>query len=162
MQQQIQSLLDNFWDIILHCNSEGVNLAVEHLNSIFDLSASPSNLKISKRKRKKMDNNDKWFDGECKNRRKKLRNLSKQKHRDPENLSLHYGESLNKYRNILGKKKEQQVRNQLNVIEESIESNYFWENWKTKQTTTQRVIYPKWRCMDKPLIQSFWLQKIYE
>ena len=26
---------------------------------------------------------------------------------------------------------EQHVRNQLNVIEESIDSNYFWENWKT-------------------------------
>ena len=51
---------------------------------------------------------------------KKLRNLSNQKHRDPENLSLrlHYGESLKQYRNTLRKKKVQQVRNQLNVIEE--------------------------------------------
>ena len=80
-----------------------------------------------------MNNNDKWFDEECKNLRKKLRNLSNQKHRDPENLSLrlHYGESLKQYRNTLRKKKEQHVRNQLNVIEESIDSNHFWENWKT-------------------------------
>ena len=43
----------------------------------------------------------------------------------------HYGESLKQYRNTLRKKKEQHVRNQLNVIEESIDSNHFWENWKT-------------------------------
>ena len=59
-------------------------------------------------------------------RRKELRNLSHEKHRDPENLSLrlHYGESLKQYRNTLRKKKEQHVRNQLNVIEESIESKH--------------------------------------
>jgi hypothetical protein len=66
-----------------------------------------------------MNNNDKWFDEECKNLRKKLRSLSNQKHRDPENLSLrlHYSESLKRYRNTHWKKKEQHVRNQLNVIE---------------------------------------------
>ena len=118
-QQHIQSLLDNFLDKMFHCNSEGVNLAVENLNSIFDLSASLSNLNISSRQPKKIKNNDKWFDEECKNLRKKLRNLSKQKHRDPENLSLclHCGESLKQYRNTLRKKKEQHVRNQLIVIE---------------------------------------------
>ena len=48
-----------------------------------------------------MNNNDKWFDEECKNLRKKLRNVSNQKQRDPENLSLRlrYGESLKQYRN---------------------------------------------------------------
>jgi transcriptional accessory protein Tex/SPT6 len=30
-QQQIQSLLDIFLDKMFHCNSEGVNLAVENL-----------------------------------------------------------------------------------------------------------------------------------
>ena len=80
-QQQMQSLLDNFLDKTFHCNSEGVNLAGENLNSIFDLSASPSNQKNSNRKPMKMNNNDKWFDEECKNLRKKLRNLSNQKQR---------------------------------------------------------------------------------
>ena len=47
--------------------------------------------------------------------------------------------------------------NAFSVNEESIESNHFWENWKTKQTTSRRVIYPKWRCMDKPFLQCFWL-----
>ena len=75
--------------------------------------------------------------------RKKLRNLSNQKHRDPENLSLrlHNGELLKQYRNTLQKKKEQQFRNHLNLIEESIESNHFWETWKTlnKQQVTARL-----------------------
>jgi hypothetical protein len=70
-----------------------------------------------------MNNNDKWFDEECKNLRKKIRSISNQKHRDPENLSLrlHYSDSPKQYRNTLRKKKEQQVRNQLNVIEECID-----------------------------------------
>jgi hypothetical protein len=56
---------------------------------------------MSNRKPKTMNNNEKWFDEECKNLRNKLRNLSNQKHRDPENLSLclHYGKSLEHYRN---------------------------------------------------------------
>ena len=72
---------------------------------------------MSSRQPKKMNNNDKWFDEECKNLRKKLRNPSNQKHRDPVNLSLrlHCGESLKQYRNTLPKKKEQRVTNQLNV-----------------------------------------------
>ena len=106
------------------------------------------------RKPTKINNHDKWFDEECKNLRKKLRSLSNQKHREPENLSLrlHYGEWRKQYRNTLWKKKEQQVRNQLNVIEESIESNHFWKNLKTKSNT---MSYPKWRCMGKPLLQYF-------
>jgi hypothetical protein len=69
----------------------------------------------------------KWFDEECKNLRKKLRNPSNQKHRDPENLSLrlHYGESVKQHRNTLRKKKEQHVRNQLNITEEYIETKHF-------------------------------------
>ena len=104
---------------MFYYNSDGVNLVVENLNSIFDLSASLSNLKMSNRQPKKINSNGKWFDEECKNLRKELRNLSNQKHSDPENLSLrlHYGESLKQYRNTLRKKREQHVRYQLNVIE---------------------------------------------
>ena len=57
-QQQIKSLLDNLLDKTFHCNSEGVNLAVENLKSIFDLSASLSNLKISKQKTE--ENEPQW------------------------------------------------------------------------------------------------------
>ena len=81
IRQQIQSILDNFLDKTFHCNSEGVNLAVENLNSIFAIAASLSNLQISSEQPKKMNNCDKWFDEERKNLRKKLRNLSNQKQR---------------------------------------------------------------------------------
>ena len=47
-----------------------------------------------------------------------------------------YSTILKQNRNTLRKKKEQHIRNQLNVIEESIDSNHFWENWKK-----QIVIY---------------------
>jgi hypothetical protein len=56
-------------------------LAVDNLNSIFDLSASLSNLKNSNRKPKKITNIDKWFDEEGINLRMELRNLSNQKQR---------------------------------------------------------------------------------
>ena len=108
-QQQIQFKF-NFLDKTFHCNSEGVHLAVEN---VFPIKSKNSN-----RKPKKMNNNHKWFDEECKNIRKKLRNLSNQKHRNPEyrSLLLHYGESLKQYRNTLQQKKEQHIRNQLNVL----------------------------------------------
>ena len=70
-KQQIQSLIDNFLDKMFHCKTEGVNFTVENLKNIFDLSASLTNLKISNRKLKTMNNKDKWFDEECKNLRKK-------------------------------------------------------------------------------------------
>jgi hypothetical protein len=96
-------------------------LAVENLN-IFDLSASLSNLKMSSRQPKKMNNNDKWFDEEWKNLRKKLRNLSNQKHKFPENLSLrlNYGESLKQYRNTLWKRRNSAHCNK--------QKTYTWSN----------------------------------
>ena len=65
--------------------------------------------------------------------KKEIKKPIQQKHSDPENLSLrlHHGESLKQYRNTLWKKKERHVRNQLNVNEESIESNHFWGKLKT-------------------------------
>ena len=66
--------------MILVCETNA-NLAV-NLTSILDLSAS-SNLNISNRKPEKI-NNDKLFHEESKILRKKLRNLSNQKHRDSE------------------------------------------------------------------------------
>lgn len=39
--------LDNFLDKNFHCSSEGINMAVESLNNISDISALQSNLKVS-------------------------------------------------------------------------------------------------------------------
>ena len=109
-------------------------MAVESLNNIFDTSALQSNLKVSNSQSRNKNNiNDKWFDDECKNTRKTLRNLSNQKHRDPDNnnIRLHYYETLKQYRNTIRRKRDQHARNQINQIEESIDSNHFWENWNT-------------------------------
>jgi hypothetical protein len=75
---------------------------------------------------------------------KNAKNRSNQKHMDPGSLRLHYGESLKQHRSTL-RKKEQHVRYKLNVIEESIECNCFWENWKILNKQ-HRVIYTKLRC----------------
>ncbi len=46
-----------------------------------------------------------------------------------ERKDLHYYEALKKYKNTLKKKKKQYIQNQLKTIEESVNSNSFWENW---------------------------------
>ena len=60
-----------------------------------------------------------------------MRIISNQKHREPDNknIRLQYGETLKQYKHTLRTKQEQHIRNQLDGIEESIESNHFWENW---------------------------------
>ena len=83
-----------------------------------------------------------------------------EEHIQPKTLTLHlpHGEKLKTTHKHTTKNKEEHVRNQLNVIEESIESNHFWENWKTLYTnTTTRVINPKLTYVNKPLLQTFWL-----
>ena len=106
-------------------------MAVESLNNIFDISALESNLKVSNSQTKNKNNfNDKWFDDECKNTRKTLMNLSNQKHWDPDNnnIRLRYYETLKQYRNTIRRKRDQHARNQINQIEESIDSNHYWKN----------------------------------
>ena len=135
-QEQVQSLLDTFLKETFQDTGEGVNRAVESLNNIFDLTASLANLKPSQRKSRKQDNTDKWYDNDCKNLRTRLRNLSNQKHREPdnENTRLQYSETLKQYKNTVRKKINQHTRNQLQHIEDSIKTNNFWENWnKLKQ-----------------------------
>ena len=130
-QKQVQSQLDQFLETIFQENNESVNKAVESLNKIFESTASLANLKVSNRKARKNVENDKWYDNDCKNLRKKLRQLSNQKHRDPENQNtrIHYGETLKQYKNTIREKRNQHTRNQLQEIEDSIQTNRFWENW---------------------------------
>ena len=88
-QNYIQTLLDNFLDQNFQCNNEWINMAVESLNNIFDISALQSKLKVSNSQSRNKNNiDDKWFDDECKSTRKTLRNLSNQKHRDPDNNNI--------------------------------------------------------------------------
>lgn len=127
---QVHLLLDTFIEKTYSPNADGVNLAVENINDIFDYLATISNLKITKEKNHEPKQED-WFDSDCKRIRKNLRQLANQKHRQPDSadLRLRYCEELKKYKNTLRKKKEQFIQNQLKTIEESIHSNSFWDNW---------------------------------
>ena len=130
-QKQVQSLLDKFLKETFQDDHKSVNKAVENLNNIFDLTASLANLKPSTRKTRRQDNTDNWFDNDCKNLRTRLRNLSNQKHREPDNQDtrIRYTETLKQYKNTVRKKRNQHTRNQLQSIEDSIKTNNFWENW---------------------------------
>ena len=55
-QNHIETLLDNFLDQNFQCNNEGINMAVESLNKIFDISAWQSNLKVSNSQTKNKNN----------------------------------------------------------------------------------------------------------
>ena len=121
-QQQIQSLLDNFLDKIFHCNSEGVNWAVENL-----ISASLSNPK------KNEENEPQWqmVWWRMQKFKKEIEKPVQPKTKTRNTWVWWITKTIQKYTT---KKREQHVRNQLNVIEESISSHHFWENWKTLNT----------------------------
>ena len=102
---------------------------VKNVNNIFKKAALISNLKKKVNSQKKIKA-ETWFDKDCKEIRQKLRKLSNQKHRDQQNPDLRfaYFDTLKHYKHSLRTKKEQHKRAQLTKIEESINSNKFWEN----------------------------------
>ena len=129
---KIQTLLDTFLETTYTHSKEGINQAVKNINYIFGKTAKISELKISRNKQIK-NKDDNWFDTECQNIRKQLRKLSNQKHRDALNpdLRLSYCETLKHYKRTLRTKKALYTQKQLTLIEESLNTNTFWENWKT-------------------------------
>jgi hypothetical protein len=133
-KQNIQTLLDNFLDTTFTHSKEGINLAVQNINYIFRQTAKEAQLKLIKKQTKKITD-DNWFDADCKIIRKKLRTLSNQKHRDPNNgeLRLQYCETLKLYKRTLRNKKAQYNSKQLTLIEESKKTNNFWQNWGKKE-----------------------------
>uniref|UniRef100_A0A671UAW8 ribonuclease H n=1 Tax=Sparus aurata TaxID=8175 RepID=A0A671UAW8_SPAAU len=135
---KIQYSIDLFLSEIFPHNNDGVNTAVGKINAIFDKLANLSNLKTSNHKPKQTHNN-KWFDSDCKNIRKTLRKLSNEKHRDPnnQNIRLRYHDTLKQYKHTLRAKKDKHSRTQLSEIEESLESNQFWQKWNTLNKTQQ-------------------------
>ncbi len=81
---EIQSGLHSFQTQIYPKNQFGINQEVQDLNNILYKTAQKSNLTTVKPKKKRLET-DKWFDLDCKALRKNLRNLSNQKHRQPDN-----------------------------------------------------------------------------
>ncbi len=101
-----ESLLHPFQIQEYSKNQFGINQAVKDINYIFYKTAQRSDMTILKPKKKKLDT-DRWFDSDCKALRKNLRNVSNQKHSQPENqaLCLHYCEALRQYKATLRRKK---------------------------------------------------------
>ncbi|XP_048053738.1 uncharacterized protein LOC125272717 [Megalobrama amblycephala] len=78
---QVCLLMDNFIENIYPHNEDGINMAVENINYIFDYLATISNLKTTKKSHKQKEKNEKWFDLDCKKIKKNLRQLANQKHK---------------------------------------------------------------------------------
>lgn len=74
----------------------------------------------------------------------KARKVSNQKHRNPDSqeLCVSYRETLKQYKKTLRAKKEKYLQKQLQLIEESIRSNQFWEklNLFTKKQYNDQFI----------------------
>ena len=83
------------------------------------------------KKTKSKSNTEKWFDRECKDTRKKRELFLNLKHRDPNNQDLHlqYIILISSKIQTLKMKKEQHINHLFNTMEESINTNGFWQNW---------------------------------
>ncbi len=80
-----------------------------------------------------------WFDSDFKALRKKNKNISDQKHRQPENkdLRLLYCEAPRQYKTTLHRKTAQFLQDQFEEIEKSINSNKFWEKFQLLHKSNQ-------------------------
>lgn len=140
--QHIQALLETFLDTPYTLSTEGVNQAVETIGLIFEKTAGKAKLKRLRTK-PKVEKEDSWFDAECQSLRKEIRKLSNQKHRDPNDTSIRhlYCETLRLYKRTLRNKKAQYTQNQLALIEASIKTNTFWDNWNhLKKSKHQEMV----------------------
>ena len=111
-QKDTQSLLSRcLTNFLTPLSKEGRNVAVNDLNRLFDnvrfSGALDLELKLQKHKINIYCNKPILYDQECTGLRKKLRTLSNQKHRLPNNQIIHqqYSESLKQYRYKLKFKK---------------------------------------------------------
>ncbi len=138
---EIQSLLHSFQTQAYPKKQFGINQEVQDLNNILYKTAQKSNLTTVKPKKKRLET-DKLFDLDCKALRKNLRNLSNQKHRQPDNpdLRLQYCEALKQYKATLRRKKAQILQNQFEEIEKSINSHKFWDKWKLLYKPNQEIL----------------------
>ncbi len=129
--QKIQALIDNFLNNTYAHTNEGVNLAVKDINYIFEKSAKLSKLKTKNGQKQILKNDKNWFDQTCQTIRKNLRTLSNQKHNNPNNAEIRhlYCATLKQYKHTLRTKKAQYTQKQLTIIEKSVNTNQFWDNW---------------------------------
>ncbi len=94
-------------------------------------------MKTKNGKNQILKNDKNWFDQNCQTIRKKLRTLSNQKHNDPNNADIRhlYCETLKQYKHTLRTKKALYTQKQLTIIEKSVNTNQFWDNWNNLKKT---------------------------
>ena len=127
---ELNNKITNFNDQQFCTDEKSFNLAVQKVNNIFYKAAKKAGLRKKKGVSIKKQNNEKWFDTECKRIWKEFRNLSNQKHRHPRNTDLQYFTSLKRYKEIIKRKKQHYNSKLLHEIKESINKNEFWSMWK--------------------------------
>lgn len=112
-------------------NSDDVNLAAEEISDIYNRAAKKANLLKNCKNVKRKPSKQKWFDHECREKRKILRQLSNKKHHDQKNTCVrqNYCEALKDYKFTIKKKKQHYYNQTLQQIEDSLQSNTFWESW---------------------------------
>ncbi len=112
VSEEIQSHLDFCLTQTYPQSIEGVEMCLININHIFDHLASLSNLKCKTKLLKKM-NRELWFESDCKTIRKTSRNVSNQKHRNPDSqeLRLKYCETRKLYKNTLRAKNNNIYKN---------------------------------------------------
>lgn len=128
---KLKSTIEFYNSKVFEISEEGVNNATEELNRIFLKAAHTAGMKKSNKKRVKNKIEEVWFDNECKQIRKKLRLLSNLKHHHPDdaNFRKDYHGTLKHYKWLLRKKKQNYTNTTLDKIEESLNTNQFWEVW---------------------------------
>ncbi len=118
---------------------DGVNLATNEINYIFQKAAYISELKKKGKKytKKKTPKDEKWFDLDCKTLRKQLRKLSNLKHKEPYNADIRseYCSKLKQYKDTIRAKKQHHLTKSLQEIEHSVNQNQFWDMWNNLSTT---------------------------
>ena len=121
---------------------DGVNMAIDYINMIFQKAAIKADLIKQKRKPVKRQNADKWFDQECKTIRKDLRKIANEKHRQPNNpaLRIRYNDVLNKYKCTIRNKKQNYTHMKLEDIEKAIDQNQFWDLWNNFNTKQPQAL----------------------
>lgn len=112
-------------------SKETVNMAVKEINQILCTAAKNAGIAKTSGKMPKKKIYGQWFDTECKNVRKELRELSNLKHRHPHDTDLRkkYFQTQKNYKQTIKSKKQQHTNNLICTIEESINKNQFWDMW---------------------------------
>ena len=119
-----------------------INRSGELIQKLFIDAAKSSLSQKSAPIRKKRQKSKKWFDGECNNLKKQVRQIGRDKHKKPHDtlLKTKYHEKLKEFKSKCKSKRYYFWQNKLNVIGNSLDSPIkFWKNWKyAKETLTEQ------------------------